>query len=311
MAVLAIIAVVMVSMTSSVQKITKQTSSRVEQFRESRRAFDRINQRLSQAMLNAYYDYVDASGAPRTTANAPTFTPSRYARISELRYLQTNASAFTAPHGGEIKGQVVFFQAPLGQANTTNLSGLNSLLNTVGYFLAKGDDSTLRAPVVASANIPLKNRFRLFECVQPTENFSVYGYTSGSATNNTTAWVTDSLANPTNSSPLADNIVALVFSAIYPDSIGNWQTNAVYSSAPRNQSTQAIEENNLPPKVKISMIAVDEPSARRIEDTGLSLPGATNEADLQSLEGTLRTNNLNYRRFESTVTIGSAKWSAK
>ena len=313
MAVLAIIAVVMVSMTSSVQKLTKQTSSRVEQFRESRRAFDRINQRLSQATLNAYYDYVDADGTSRTTANAPTFTPSRYARISELRYLQTNAAAFTAPHGGDIKGQAVFFQAPLGQADSTNLSGLDSLLNTVGYFIAKGDDSTLRPAVLAGANIPLRNRFRLFECVQPAENFSVYEYTSGSATNNTTAWVTDSLANPTNSSPLADNIVALVFSAIYPDASGNWQTNAVYSSAPmpRSNDTQPIEENNLPPKVKISMIAVDEPSARRIEDAGLSLPDATSEAGLQSIEGLCKSNNLNYRRFESTLTIGSAKWSTK
>ena len=56
MAVLAMMAVMMLSITSSAQKVAKQTTSRTEQFREGRRAFDRINQRLSQASLNTYWD---------------------------------------------------------------------------------------------------------------------------------------------------------------------------------------------------------------------------------------------------------------
>ena len=316
MAVLAIIAVIMVSMTSSVQKVTKQTTSRVEQFRESRRAFDRINQRLSQATLNAYYDYVDSTGKPRTTATVSTFNPSRYARISELRYLQTNtasfcqASSISAPRNGDFKGQTVFFQAPLGQTDTNTLSGLDSLLNAVGYFIEKGTDSTLQPAPVSSAGVAAKDRYRLYECVQPTESFSVYGLTSGAATNNSTTWVNDALT-ANNSYPLAENIVALVFSAIYPDASGNWQTNATFSSAPRNQATQPIEENNLPPKVMVSMIAVDEPSASRINDMGLTLPDPLTHQDLATLEQELVSRNLNYRRFESIVTIGPSKWSAQ
>ena len=310
MAVLAIIAVIMVSMTSSVQKVTKQTTSRVEQFRESRRAFDRINQRLSQATLNAYYDYVDSAGRPRTTANAATFNPSRYARISELRYLQTNAASFTAPRGGDMKGHTVFFQSPLGQTDSADLSKLDSLLNTVGYYIEKGDDQASQPAPVKSAGVAPKDRYRIYECVQPTENFSVYSLTSGAATNNSTAWVSDALT-ANNSYPLAENIVALVLSAIYPDENGNWKTNSSYSSAPRNQATQPIEENNLPPKVMVSMIAVDEPSASRIADTGLSLTDPLTHDDLAVLEQELVDKNLNYRRFESIVTIGSSKWSAQ
>lgn len=306
MAVLAIIAVIMVSMTSSVQKVTKQTTSRVEQFRESRRAFDRINQRLSQATLNAYYDYVDSNGRPRTTATAATFNPSRYARISELRYLQTNADAFSATN----KGIAVFFQAPLGQTASADLSGLDSLLNTVGYYIEKGGDSALQPAPVRNAGVPSKDRYRLYECVQPTENFSVYGLTSGAATNNSTTWVSGALAAG-NSYPLAENIVALVFSAIYPDASGTWQTNSTFSSAPRNQATQPIEENNLPPKVRVSMIAVDETSASRIADTGVSLTDPLTHEDLADLEKDLVDKNLNYRRFESIVTIGPSKWSAQ
>ena len=310
MAVLAIISVIMVSMTSSVQKVTKQTTSRVEQFRESRRAFDRINQRLSQATLNAYYDYVDSNGRPRTTANASTFNPSRYARISELRYLQTNAASFAAPRGGGMKGQAVFFQAPLGKTDTDTLSGLDSLLNTVGYYIEKGGDSALQPAPVRNAGVPSKDRYRLYECVQPTEDFSVYSLTSGAATNNSTTWVNDALT-ANNSYPLAENIVALVFSAIYPDASGNWQTNATFSSAPRNQAAQPIEENNLPPKVRVSMIAVDEPSAMRIDDSGLTLTDPLTHEDLAALEQELVDGNLNYRRFESIVTIGPSKWSTQ
>lgn len=314
MAVLAIIAVIMVSMTSSVQKVTKQTTSRVEQFRESRRAFERINQRLSQATLNAYYDYVDSAGNPRT--NAATFTPSRYARISELRYLQTNAVSITpsgkGPRGGDMKGQAVFFQAPLGQTDSDDLSGLDSLLNTVGYYIEKGSDTALRPAPVINANLATKDRYRLYECVQPTENFSVYGLTSGAANNNSTTWVNDALT-ASNSYPLAENIVALVFSAIYPDADGNWQTNSIFSSAPapRNVAEQPITENNLPPKVRVSMIAVDEPSARRIADSSLSLTDPLTYEDLKGLEDRLIENNLNYRRFESIVTIGPSKWSTQ
>lgn len=311
MAVLAIIAVIMVSMTSSVQKVAKQTTSRVEQFRESRRAFERINQRLSQATLNAYYDYVDSGGNPRTTNNAASFNPSRYARISELRYLQTNAASFAAPRGGDMKGQAVFFQAPLGQTDSDDLSGLDSLLNTVGYYIEKGGDSALQPAPVRNAGVAEKNRYRVYECVQPTENFSVYSLTSGAATNNSTTWVNDALTTD-NSYPLAENIVALVFSAIYPDASGNWQpgTNN-FSSAPRNLATQPIEENNLPPKVMVSMIAVDEPSARRISDLGLTLTDVRKHEDLPTLEEELRNKNLNYRRFESIVTIGPSKWSTQ
>ncbi len=308
MGVLALIAVMMLSLTSSAQRVAKQTSSRTEQFREARRAFDRINQRLSLATLNTYWDYVDASGNPRP-ANSTNFTPRRYARVSELRYLQTNAALFSAPRGGRLVGSSVFFQAPLGQFNNTNLSGLNSLLNTVGFFVERGSDTTFRPPTTSS--LPAKVRYRLFELIEPSENLTIYGLTSGNAGNTSTAWFTTPLAATSNSHRLADNIVALLFQAQYTDSTGSPLSNFAYSSTPRGQATQSIEENNLPPSVRVTMIAIDEISAARIENQNLTLADAVNDASLEQLEQQLNDNRLNYRKFESSVSIGPSKWSSQ
>lgn len=305
MAVLALMAVMMLSVTSSAQKIAKQTTSRTEQFREGRRAFERINQRLSQATLNTYWDYVDSSGRPRTTSNATTFTPNKYARMSELRYLQTNSSSLTAPGGGTMVGNSVFFQAPLGKSDT--LSGLNSLLNTTGFYIKKSDDSALR-PATVSAS---KTRYRLFELTEPAENLTIYSLTSGNPTTTSTAWYTTPLAELGNSRRLADNIVALLFQAQYQNASGTPTSAFNYTSTPRGLSSQPIEENNLPPTVRVTMIALDETSARRVVDENITLTDATDDTSLATLEENLTEKGLNYRKFQSTVSIGPSKWSSR
>jgi uncharacterized protein (TIGR02599 family) len=305
MAVLALMAVMMLSVTSSAQKIAKQTTSRTEQFREGRRAFERINQRLSQATLNSYWDYVDSSGRPRTTSNATTFIPFKYARISELRYLQTNSSSLTAPGGGTMVGNSVFFQAPLGKSDT--LSGLNSLLNTTGFYIKKSDDSALR-PATVSAS---KTRYRLFELTEPAESLTIYSLTSGNATITSTAWFTTPLAVTGNSRRLADNIVALLFQAQYQNASGTPTSAFNYTSTPRGLSSQPIEENNLPPNVRVTMIALDETSARRVAEESNTLTDATDDTSLALLEKNLTDNRLNYRKFQSTVSIGPSKWSSR
>ena len=305
MAVLALMAVMMLSVTSSAQKIAKQTTSRTEQFREGRRAFERINQRLSQATLNTYWDYVDSSGRPRTTSNATTFTPNKYARMSELRYLQTNSSSLTAPGGGTMVGNSVFFQAPLGKSDT--LSGLNSLLNTTGFYIKKSDDSALRPATVSES----KTRYRLFELTEPAENLTIYSLTSGNPTTTSTAWYTTPLAELGNSRRLADNIVALLFQAQYQNASGTPTSAFNYTSTPRGLSSQPIEENNLPPTVRVTMIALDETSARRVVDENITLTDATDDTSLATLEENLTEKGLNYRKFQSTVSIGPSKWSSR
>lgn len=296
----------MLSLVSSTQSIWRQTTSRTEQFREARRAFERISQRLSQATLNVYWDYVNSAGQPRTTNNAATFEPARYARFSELRYLQTNAAALPAPRGGQLRSQAVFFQAALGKTVNTNLTPLNSLLNTVGYFIEQGDDSLLKPAFVPGT----RTRYRLFEMVEPSEDLELYRVTSGSPFSGSSTWFTVPLGERKNSHRLADNIVALVLGAVYEQNNAT-VTNFAYQSTPAAGGTQPPEANNLPPSVRVSMVALDEPSARRVQDSGLNLPNATDDNSLAELEEFLRENSLNYRRFESSIPIASSKWSTE
>ena len=114
-----------------------------------------------------------------------------------------------------------------------------------------------------------------------------------------------------NSRRLADNIVALLFQAQYQNASGTPTAAFSYSSAPRGAATQPIEENNLPPTVRVTMIALDEPSARRVAEESITLTDATDDTSLASLEKNLTDNRLNYRKFQSTVSIGPSKWSSR
>jgi len=300
-----LISILMLSVVSSAQNLVRQTNSKVEQFREARRGFERINQRLAQATLNAYWDYVDANGLPRTTANAATFVPARYERISELRYLQTNAAGLTAPGGGDLRGMAVFFQAPLGKVESAALSGMNSLLNTTGFFIERGAGLEAPPPTVSW---PSKDRYRLYEMIEPAENLSIYSLTSGNADYRGTEWFSYPLARRAYSHRLADNIVALLFEAVFTDASRQPRASRVYSSEPRTTPVQPVQANNLPPHVRVTMIAVDEASAQRINNSGIVLTDATDDESLARLEAELVENRLGYHRFDSTVAIGPAQW---
>ena len=349
MVILSLMGVLMLSMVSSTQNLWKQNASRTEQFREARRAFERINERLAQATLNVYWDYVDASGNPRSVSGfsytSGTFVPKSYFRLSELRYIQTGgtntnvlslqqyltADSYpnTGPRGGTLKGGSVFFQAPIGQSTNT---GMNSLLNTVGFFIEQGSDISMQ-PTPFNPNLDpakAKIRFRAYEMLEPSENLTLYSLTSGSANYKGSLWFTKPLANTANSHRLADNIVALLFRADYTDKTGNSASSFGYTSAPQrplaslSPLSQPIEENNLPPNIHVTMVAVDEISGRRIKDLNITLPdpqydttdpaNPVDPADPHGLpyfEKQLLANHLNYRKFESTVKIGSSKWSTK
>jgi uncharacterized protein (TIGR02599 family) len=212
------------------------------------------------------------------------------------------------PHGGTLTGHAVFFQAPLGSCTTSTIASFGSLLNTVGYYIEDGSDDTLRPPTMSGA---AKIRYRLFEFTEPAENLSVYKLTSGSTAYSGQDWYTTPLATTAYSHRLADNIVALLFQAEYNDAAGNTVSGYEYSSAPRGAASQPIEENNLPQVVGVTMIAVDEPAGRRIQDERIKLPDAVDDTSLKMLETMLQAQRLNYRMFSTTVIIGPAKWSAK
>jgi uncharacterized protein (TIGR02599 family) len=308
-AVLALLLVAMLSMTDQVQKTYRSTLGKAEQFREARVAFESITRRLSQATLNTYWDY-----------DSPT-TPTRYLRQSELRFLSGQASAIL-PGANSSTTHAVFFQAPFGfTSNSTAFGGMESMVNTWGYFIEFGSDSVLRPPPVNTAGVPEKYRFRLYEMMEPSESLSLYKYTGNSTASKTytgRTWFTDALDKPNRSSRvLAENIVALIFRPLDPASTpSDLTTNYTYDTA----GSVANIRNQLPPYIEVTMVAIDEVSARRLENgtappdlglTGLFQTASSYEADLEKLRKYLSDNDkkINYRIFTANVSIQGAKWS--
>jgi uncharacterized protein (TIGR02599 family) len=184
------------------------------------------------------------------------------------------------------------------------------------------------------------------ELMQPANSLSIYQYTSGkdgsgkpkNLTYTGKEWFSDAF-NPPATAPvhvLAENVVALVIlpklsSQEDPDGT-RLAPNYRYDSTETSTDPTINPKNQLPPVVQITMVALDEKSAVRLEQThGTTMPdfglnmgslfvnASQYEGDLTvdpddgttSLEEGLIDQNLNYRIFTTNVSIRGAKWSTE
>ena len=337
----------LLTITDATRKTWVTTTARAEQFRGARAGFESMTRRLSQATLNTYWDYFDASGAARTPENAATFVPTRYARQSELRFISGRAASLNLP--STCPTHAVFFQAPLGfVADRTNYSRMENLLNTWGYFIQFGDDSLLRPTFVTKTLAPYRSRFRLMELMEPSETMTLYvdeaNTPGGSSAYVLKDWFTKPFrATPQPARVLAENIVALVLlpkltpsdqaAGKYND--GSLAPGYLYDSTTTGESkTGKLDanlntRNQLPPVIQITMVAVEETSFSRFQKAATTMPAlglsslfttvgdtadpakAGYAKDLQTLQTNLVTSKppLTYRVFSTNVSIKGAKWS--
>lgn len=355
-AVISLIMLVLVSVTSQTSNTWRYTTGKVEQFRESRSAFETITSKVSQATLNTYWDYgYDSSNPP---------LPTRYERRSELRFISGQAKDLIGnANDGARVSQAVFFHAPLGLvdgATNPQYHGLESLLNVWGYYVELNSDKNLRPTFLNNApvNLPERFRFRLMEFMQPSEKLGTYGYTSGTSGGKPTAstylgreWFKNAVnVSPNPSRPVAENIIALIIiprlskrdeqevkgGAREIDS-SPLAPNYTYDSALTKNDGQTGSDprtnpkNQLPPVLQITMVAIDETSAARLnlKDSStrtadifnlstkftdtlkytsdlVASPGGPADA---SLENTLISKRVSYRVFTTNVPIRAAKWS--
>jgi uncharacterized protein (TIGR02599 family) len=294
-----------------------------------------MTRRISQATLNNYWDY-----------NSNT-EPERYLRKSELRFLTGQSSTVIGSAVGEsqTRGQCIFFNAPLGfvggsssddrEDSLEKYAGLSNLLNTCGYYVAFGKDDNRPAFLNSLPNKPKDRwRYRLMEMIEPSEQFSIYKHTSGTKTQPDAAstyqqksWVTEALTStrpPVHA--LAENIIALVVlpkKSKQEDPSGTQLApNYSYDSSPvtRTAARQQPQENQLPPVVQVTVVAIDEASAHRITRdgappsfdstlSGLFRSAGSFESDLQALERELAEEKINFRVFTTNISIRGAKWS--
>jgi len=298
-AVLALILVVMFSLITQTGSVWRSSSARIEAFQSARRGFETLTRSLEQATLNTYWDYDDPNN------------PTVYRRKSELHFLVANAGSNGLP-GTPGTGQAVFFQAPVNKTGSTNYDGLTGLINACGFYVQYGSDSAWKPPHIGEDQA--RERFRLMQWMQATESLTVYE----NATDN--AWVTTADADVV---PVADNVIALI---IWPKEEGD-EANPVlnsYSYDSRLNATnspQPATANQLPPLLKVAIVAIDETSAVRLGNnlqstiaacmSGLfdSSPAANFSEDLKKLEGKLAEQSIGYRSFVTSIPMREAKWS--
>ena len=348
--IIVVIMVVLLQMTDQTQRLVKSTSSKVEQFQDARVAFESMTRRLSQATLNSFWDYTYSANG----------TPNGYARRAELRFHSGPMKTLLANNNTQWPSHGVFFQAPMGLvSDTTKLGAMDHLMNSWGYFVEVGTDADQYPGFLSTAVTPRK-RYRLMEFMEPGEKLSVY---KNQADINNRQWFSQSIAIGNPARPvrvLAENVVALILMPrlaiadekrlpanslpLAPNYHYDSTITPLVSTNPATantlQGTLLNSYNQLPPVVQVVMVAIDEPSARRLEDlygsdpllgigtspdplTGRRLfddPKQLNDAtsgtagDLTRLQNLLSSSanpsiRASYRVFSTNVTIKGSKWS--
>ncbi len=298
--ILAILLVLLLSTISAVSTTWRRSTEKIQSFQGAQLAFDSITHNLSQATLNTYLDYDNAT------------TPQRYLRKSELMFISDAAGSNAMP-GATNTGQAIFFQAFLGYSTNANYSGLESLLNPCGYFVSFTTNNAIPAHVTGGNN---PYRYRLMQLLVPSETNGIYQGSYGS-----TGWFT-SYTNEAR--PVADNVIALIVRPQDPGTSAAGAPNNAYaynSTLNAMNNPQPVTANQLPPVVQVTIVAIDESSAKRLEN-GASQPTAITDAlgnrftdpasyqtDLDALTGSLNSNRINYRVFSSAVPIRESKWT--
>ena len=329
MTVLSMLLLIVTSVISRVQSSWHQVSSKVSEFREVRRAFDRVVNSLSQATLNNYliYRYPNATDPFVPPTKSLKDQPSGYLRYSELEFVCGPSSSTASPKltglpSDQSPGHAVFFQAPLG---TTNTLRLPTALNGCGYFIQFGGDDTSRPDFLKTLGKPQTYRYRLYEYRSSTEQNRVYDKPAAASTDK---WYSDFA---TQSRPIANNIILMVFSPQTPrvdQSTGSptdIAPNYRYDSTPAIpvpvSGAQGSTDYQLPPLVAVTFVAIDDASAQNLAVANGSSPplasilksslftkASAYDADLASVTSQLVAKKVNFRIFTLTVPLRASKW---
>lgn len=312
---------VTISILNAVTVIDTRTRAKVDTFREARAGFEVMTRRVSQAMLNTYWDYEFPN-------NDRSKAPTKYVRQSELHFISGpiklgGAKALLPATQMQSVTHGIFFESPQGltTGTATNVSAnLPNLLNVSGYFIEYTTDvapQTERGytdrPKFLTTGTPLppeRRRFRLTEFNQGSEYFQVYRATAPQPTISALDWFRVPLkrpaatTEPANTRVLAENVLALVIlphrspndtvpsgalTQLAPDYFYNSRD---YVATPSGQYSQ-LTRNQLPPMVQVTMVVTDERSAERFQNSlGTSAQQATIATATNKLGLTTGTSGL-------------------
>jgi uncharacterized protein (TIGR02599 family) len=319
MAVLIVLLGIVVAVTNSVSLTMRRTTAGIDALAGARAGFDTLNRSLAQATLNTYWDYDNP------------LSPTVYLRQSDLQFLIRQNPNY---------GQEIFFATPETYSRDAGLRSTRGLLNACSAFVTYGSSAQFQPTAVGDP----KFRYRLMFGIQPTEQLTIFNKparTAGQSTSayraaiqsywDAAAWIAPISRTSSTGfvSPLAENVIALV---VWPrlssaeDPTGTELTPTgqfTYNSqADAMAVPQAITANQLPPVIQITMIAISEASAARL-DTGNSSPPADIESalagkftqvasyqqDLDDVTKALAEKNIEFKIFTTSVPLRESKWS--
>lgn len=304
-AVLMLILVATMSLLNMTRSSYRNTSGRLDSFETARVAFDTLTRSIAQATLLANLGYDD-----------PT-VPAEYVLKSDLHFICGSRQDLGLDAAGAPDSHAIFFQAPLGIADSSDLKSARRLLNATGFFIAYGSDPML--PVIAQGKVPDRNRYRLFQFLQPREEMAVYDHTimrDGGIPESDdeykgSDWFRDDVNNDRFCHPLAENVVAL---AILPVSEGMPASSYLWNS---RDGSVAYSKHRLPQALKVMMAVIDEAGVARLGNPsaapklfpdGLFAAPEDFEKDLKRLETALSEFSppLQYRIFASEIPLNAS-----
>jgi uncharacterized protein (TIGR02599 family) len=313
LALLALILVTLVEFMTNTERVWR--SAATDPFGEAESAFETMVDRLADATLDPYQDYADVSGAFRTTSSGagPAFVPDHPARRSDLAFVcgpGAGPGGWLTPSGRITSGDSLFFVARRGYTQTEAHLGLERLLNAMGYFIEFSDQDELPAFVLPGAH---RWRWRLKAVEQPSESLGIYQLPTSSA------WVQSLVQSAAPVSILAENVVALV---VLPERNAN-DDGPILSPDFRYDSRDSgnpLTRHQLPPRVRIALVAIDEASAQilaaqngaqppaLVPDT-LFVSAAQLDADLATLDAALTSRKIQHRIFQREILLPAAAWT--
>lgn len=309
--VLAVIFLIASYIIEGAHRTWRVTEASVTQYQEARSSFESMGQRIARAQLNPRLDY-----------EYRNMLPVRYKKETELHFLNGRAEDLVGG-GSSRPGHAIFFQAPLGMSWDPRYHDLNHLLNAWGFFVEYGSDEAWAPSIVRSnPRYQPRYRFRLMEFRQPAEDLVIYS-TFDPADR---SWYRDYLT-PENVKVVAENVIALVLTPLSPgERDPHWLAPeyAYDSRMPESMGNPAVARairHELPPVVRITLIAIDEKTALRFETEEGEPPeelmvfkvapfarAEEYDQDLAEVEKHLDSISAGYRVFTSTVAIRNAKW---
>jgi len=311
MASLAILLIVLIALIDFMGGIDRAwKSGATDPFAEAQEAFETVCAHLASATLAPYQDYADTGGNFRATAG---FVPDHIARRSDLAFVcgpAAGTSGLLTGTGRTTSGSGVFFVEPRGYTQTDAHTGMEHLLNAMGYFVEFGDDD--EAPGFALLQTHAW-RWRLKQVLQPAESLQIFAQATSSG------WIQQLAAQGAPLSVLAENVVTLL---VLPDAAANDSSGALaptYSYDSRD-TTNRLTLHQLPPRLIIVLVAMDPVSAARLAaQNGTSPPPlvaatlfqqATQlKADLATLDATLTAQRIGHRIFKREILLPSSNWS--